>query len=135
AARITQELAADSLLRQNTIFPTGNEVDSLMMQAALAMEKPKMPDSLARDSLQSDTAKTRMSNAYRNVRLFKSDLQAVADSAYYGYPDSMMRFFGSPMVWAQGSQLSGDSLYIQIKNEKIDNLLLINRAFIVSTKQ
>lgn len=135
AELITQELAADSLLRQKTIFPTGNEVDSLMMQAALAMEKPKIPDSLARDSLQSDTAKTRIIKAYRNVRLFKSDLQAVADSAYYGYPDSMMRFFGSPMAWAQGSQLSGDSLYIQIKNEKIDNLLLINRAFIVSTKQ
>jgi len=135
ADRITQELAADSLLRQTASFPTGNEVDSLMIQAALAMEKPKIPDSLARDSLHSDTAKTRIIKAYRNVRMFKSDLQAVADSAYYGYPDSMMRFFGSPMAWAQGSQLSGDSLYIQIKNEKIDNLLLLNRAFIVSTKQ
>lgn len=133
-AQISRDLAADSLLRQVSAFPTGGEADSLM-QAALALEKPLPIDSLGRDSLHSDTAKTRIIKAYRNVRVYKSDLQAVADSAYYGYPDSMMRFFGSPMAWAQGSQLSGDSLYIQIKNEKIDNMLLINRAFIVNTKQ
>jgi lipopolysaccharide export system protein LptA len=135
ATKISSELKADSVLRQQTSFPTGREVDSLMRQAKVAVEKSKAVDSLAQDSLVSDTARTRIIKAYRNVRIFKSDLQAVADSVYYGYPDSMMRMFGKPMVWAQGSQMSGDSLYLQLKNEKIDNLLLLGNGFLANTKQ
>lgn len=141
---IERDLAADSVLRESALIPTGLEADSLMTQAFLTTQKTPHRDSLLQDSLSRDalmkdslhldTAKTRIIKAYRNVRLFKSDLQAVADSAYYGYPDSMMRFFGSPMAWTQGSQMSGDSLYLQIKNEKMDNMLLLGNAFIVNTK-
>lgn len=141
---IERDLVADSVLRERAQMPTGLEADSLMSQAWLSAQKTAPRDSLMqdsltrdalmRDSLHLDTAKTRIIKAYRNVRLFKSDLQAVADSAYYGYPDSMMRFFGAPMAWTQGSQMSGDSLYLQIKNEKMDNMLLLGNAFIVNTK-
>src|SRR5690606_28421230 len=48
--------------------------------------------------------------------------------------DSMMRFFGSPMVWAQGSQMSSDTMYMQIINEKLDNLLLLSNAFLVNSE-
>jgi hypothetical protein len=37
-------------------------------------------------------------------------------------------------MWSQGSQLSADTLYLQLKNDKIDNMLLQNKAFIVSTE-
>ena len=134
ASKIESDLAADSVLRQQILIPTGVEADSLLNQAILATQRSEPTDSLARDTLISDTTKTRIIKAYRNVRLFKSDLQSVADSAYYGYPDSMLRFFGNPMAWTQGSQMSGDSLYLQIKNEKIDNMLLLGSAFIVNTK-
>lgn len=134
ASKIESDLAADSVLRQQILIPTGVEADSLLNQAILATQRSEPTDSLARDTLITDTTKTRIIKAYRNVRLFKSDLQSVADSAYYGYPDSMLRFFGNPMAWTQGSQMSGDSLYLQIKNEKIDNMLLLGSAFIVNTK-
>src|SRR5690606_16849476 len=86
------------------------------------------------DSLRTlpDTAKTRIVRAYYNVRLFKSDLQAVADSAYYGMVDSMFRFMGRPMIWAQGSQISADTIYMQIINQQVDNALLKNNAFMVN---
>lgn len=130
---LERNLAADSALRSQTQMPTGNEVDSLMSQAVAATMR--MPtDSLAKDSTATDTATTRIIKAYHNVRLFKSDLQAVADSAYYGYPDSMMRFFGNPMIWAQGSQMSADTMYMQIVSEKLDNLLLVSNAFLVNTQ-
>lgn len=128
-------LAADSVLRARAPIPTGLEVDSLIGKALIAATKRPadsltLVDSTAIDS----TTTTRIIKAYKNVRLFKSDLQAVADSAYYGYPDSMMRFFGSPMVWAQGSQMSSDTMYMQIVDEKLDNLLLLSNAFIVNTQ-
>lgn len=130
---LARNLAADSVLRAQSVIPTGSEVDSLMAGAVAAISH-RPADTITMDSLASDTARTRIVKAYYNVRLFKSDLQAVADSVYYGYPDSMMRFFGRPMIWAQGSQMTADTIYMQIRKEQLDNLLLVNHAFMVNTQ-
>ncbi len=81
----------------------------------------------------SDTTKIRVVSAYRKVKIFKSDLQAKADSAFFSYGDSTMRIYQNPLLWAQGSQLSADTMYIQMKNKKMDNLDLIRNAIIVNT--
>lgn len=128
-----QHLSADSILRTQAAIPIGGEADSLMADAVAASSR-QPADTVPRDSLSNDTTKTRIIKAYYNVRLFKSDLQAVADSVYYGYPDSMMRFFGRPMIWAQGSQLTADTIYMQILNEKLDNMLMVSNAFLVNTQ-
>lgn len=110
-------------------IPRKGDIDSLINKAtktALAKQEA--------DTLASDTTETRIVSAYYNVKIFKSDLQVIADSAYFGYPDSLIRCFGAPMMWSQGSQLSADTLYLQLKNDKIDNMLLQNKAFIVSTE-
>lgn len=86
------------------------------------------------DSLANDTSRTRIVMAYHNVKLFKSDLQARADSIFFGYADSTLRCFRNPMIWAEGSQLSGDTVYLQLKDQKLDNMLLQRNAFIVSTE-
>ena len=130
---LTTNLAADSVLRAEAVIPKGGEADSLMADAVAAISRPAA-DSIPRDSLANDTAKTRIIKAYYNVRLFKSDLQAVADSVYYGYPDSMMRFFGRPMIWSQGSQMTADTIFMQVRNEQLDNMLLVNNAFMVNTQ-
>src|SRR5690606_16906143 len=130
---LARSLAADSLLRERATIPTGGEADSLMTEAVASLSRPST-DSLSTDSLGFDTARTRIIKAYYNMRLFKSDLQAVADSAYYGYPDSMMRLFGRPMVWSQGSQMTADTIFMQIRNEQLDNMLLVSNAFMVNTE-
>lgn len=81
----------------------------------------------------SDTTKIRIVSAYRNVKIFKSDLQAKADSAFFSYGDSTMRIYQKPLIWAQGSQLSADTMYLQMKNQKMDNLDMIRNAIIVNT--
>lgn len=131
---LTRNLAADSVLRAQAVIPQGGEADSLMTNAVVAVSKPSTDGPALGDSLMNDTAKTRIIKAYYNVRLFKSDLQAVADSVYYGYPDSMMRFFGRPMIWAQGSQMTADTIFMQVRNEQLNNMLLINNAFMVNTQ-
>lgn len=130
---LAQGLAADSALREQAVIPTGGEADSLMAGAVAALSRPST-DTIPSDSLANDTAKTRIIKAYYNVRLFKSDLQAVADSVYYGYPDSMMRFFGRPMIWAQGSQMTSDTIFMQVRNEQLDNMILMGNAFMVNTQ-
>lgn len=128
---IEQTLKADSVLRQHAPMPTGSEADQLITEALTTVMKA---DTTSKDSvaLYADTARTRIVNAYYNVRLYKSDLQAVADSAYYGMVDSMFRFMGAPMVWAEESQISADTIYMQMVNQKLDNALLKDNAFMVN---
>lgn len=129
---IGKTLAADSVLRHRTVLPKGNESDSLINKALLVAKSPDSVTTTPKDSAYLDTARTRIIIAHYNVRMFKSDLQAVADSVYYGMADSMFRFMGRPMIWAEGSQISADTLYLQIKKQRLDNMLLVNSAFMVN---
>ncbi|HBW79892.1 MAG TPA: hypothetical protein DEF78_06040, partial [Sphingobacterium sp.] len=113
-------------MRKKAIIPKGGESDKLMGAALKNAQQGK------RDSLAQDTTKTRIIKAYYNARLFKSDLQAVADSMYYGMQDSMFRLMGKPMMWAENSQISGDTIFLQVKNQKLDNSLLVGNAFMVN---
>lgn len=134
---VTQTLKADSVLRKNAIIPIANQRDSILNNALKTAQSPdtlkksNTTDSLLHNNLP-DTAKTRIVKAYYNVRLFKTDLQAVADSVYYGMQDSMFRFMGRPMIWSQGTQISADTIYMQIVNQKMDNALLKDNAFMVN---
>lgn len=126
-------LKADSVLRQKAIIPLANQRDSIISNAIKTAQTVdtslQVKDTTAAGL---DTAKTRIVKAFYNVRLFKSDLQAVADSVYYGMQDSMFRFMGRPMIWSQGTQISADTIYMQIINQKMDNALLKDNAFMVN---
>jgi lipopolysaccharide export system protein LptA len=89
---------------------------------------------LPADSISADTSRTRIILAYHHAKIFKSDLQARADSMFFSYSDSTVRCYINPMIWAQGSQLSGDTVYLQMKNKKMDNMLLQHNSFIVNTE-
>ncbi|WP_243403189.1 OstA-like protein [Sphingobacterium haloxyli] len=131
-ADIARSMAQDSILRQQADMPKEATADSLINKA---ISVAQMPDTTFKDTTDQaylDTARTRIVKAYYNVRMFKSDLQAVADSVYYGMADSMFRFMGRPMIWAEGSQISSDTIYMQIRNQRMDNALLINNAFMVN---
>lgn len=101
---------------------------------------PVPADTLARikaaslDSIPSDTSRSRIIAAYHNAKIFKSDLQARADSMFFSYSDSTIRCYVKPILWAQSSQLTGDTIYLQLKNKKLDNMILQNNSFIVNSE-
>jgi len=82
-----------------------------------------------------DTARVRMVIAHHNAKLFKSDLQGKADSIFYSNADSTIRCYVQPMFWTQGSQLSGDTIYVQMRNKKMDNMELFPSAFVVNLEK
>jgi lipopolysaccharide export system protein LptA len=79
----------------------------------------------------SDTARVRILSAHHNVKIFKSDLQGKSDSLFYSSSDSVIRSFVKPLYWTQGAQLSGDTIYMQLKNKKLDNMDVFPTAFVV----
>lgn len=89
---------------------------------------------LSADSTGVDTVKTRILLAYHHVKVFKSDLQAKTDSLYFNYSDSIMRCYKQPIVWTQGSQLSADTIYLQLKDQQLHKMLLTHKGFIANTE-
>ena len=95
------------------------------------------PDSvyLTKKVVLSDTSRVRILSAFHHTKIFKSDLQAKSDSAFYSTSDSTIRMFVNPIIWTQGSQLSGDTIDLQLKNKKMDNLQQYPAAFIVNIEK
>ncbi|RCH55763.1 hypothetical protein DJ568_06465 [Mucilaginibacter hurinus] len=83
----------------------------------------------------SDTSRVRIINAFHDAKIFKSDLQAKADSMFYANSDSTIRCYVKPMMWTQGSQLSGDTIDLQMKNKKLDNMDIYYNSFIVNVEK
>lgn len=68
-----------------------------------------------------------------NVRIFRQDLQAKADSLRYNDLDSIARFYIDPVIWNEGRrQYSSDSLFCLVRNGGMDRASLLSNAFIIT---
>ncbi len=69
--------------------------------------------------------------AHHGVNFFKSDIQGNCDSMIYLQSDSMLRMFSNPIIWSEESQLSGDTIYVQIADNKLKEINLLDNSFII----
>lgn len=79
----------------------------------------------------SDPAKKRLL-AYNNVRIFKRDLQGIADSVEYRSSDSTIYFYKDPVLWSEGNQMTADSISMLISNNAIDRIFMVANSFVIS---
>ena len=70
--------------------------------------------------------------AYKNVKIFSDSLQAVGDSLFFSGQDSVFRLFNQPIIWAQENQISGDTIYLFLKNKKPERLYVFENALSIS---
>jgi lipopolysaccharide export system protein LptA len=98
--------------------------DSLFMTADTLL-------SLEADTLAGDSS--RLLLAYHDVRLFKSDMQALCDSLAYNSVDSLFRLYRDPIIWADTSQFTADTMHIQLADQKLDRIFLYRDAFILNS--
>ncbi|MEQ9168852.1 MAG: OstA-like protein [Fulvivirga sp.] len=71
--------------------------------------------------------------AYKNVRIFKSDLQGKSDSLSYHTADSTLFFYQDPVLWTSGNQMTADSINVLINKGTIDRLNMNQNSYVVST--
>lgn len=89
-------------------------------------------DSTQADSTQKDKSKSiRHMHAYHNARIFKSDLQALADSMFYNGRDSVFTLFTRPIMWADSVQFTADTIHFNMKNKALQQIFLSKNALIV----
>jgi lipopolysaccharide export system protein LptA len=68
-------------------------------------------------------------HAFRKVRAWRTDVQAVCDSLVYNSLDSCMTMYYDPIVWNQNQQLLGDRIEVFLKDSVIDRAHIINNCF------
>jgi lipopolysaccharide export system protein LptA len=56
--------------------------------------------------------------AYHNVKIYKTDLQGIADSLEYRSIDSTIYFYKDPVLWTEGNQMTADSVSMLIENHR-----------------
>lgn len=88
---------------------------------------------LSLEEFNPDGDSTRVLLAYKDVRVYKSDLQALCDSMAYTSLDSIFHFYGSPIMWSDTSQFTADTLDLQLADNQIDKIFMKNNALILNS--
>jgi lipopolysaccharide export system protein LptA len=84
-------------------------------------------------SIDNDDPQKKRLLAYNTVKIFKQDLQGLADSVEYRAADSTIYFYKDPILWSEGNQMTADSIRMLIKNNTIDRIFMNVNSFVIST--
>ena len=78
-----------------------------------------------------DTTKVNFLWGSKRVRLFRRNMQMVADSLTYSDLDSLVRLYQNPIFYNEGNrQYVGDSIFVVVKNQQMQRAHLLSNAFI-----
>lgn len=70
--------------------------------------------------------------AYHTVKIFKDNMQGVADSLAYVASDSTLFFYHDPVLWTDDNQMTSDSIHMLLKNKQIYRIYMLSNSFVVS---
>lgn len=77
------------------------------------------------------TDTTRIFLVYHHMKMFMHQMQGACDSMKYSFADSTFRMYYKPILWADTTQMTADTILLTVKNKKADKLYLYNSAFII----
>lgn len=110
--------SVDSMLEREMFFSdslTNRRLDSLI----LVYFPKEEPDSVAVTDTVAVDSTYRMVLGYRNVRMYRSDFQAVCDSLVATSIDSVIHMFISPVLWNENNQITSEKMHIITRNQQI----------------
>lgn len=79
-----------------------------------------------------DSASNRFFEAFHHVRIFSDSMQAVCDSMFYSSIDSTFRLYTNPILWANNSQITGDTIYLFTAKKVAERLYAFENGFIIN---
>ena len=120
-------ISADTLFSAKLTDLKGTK--SLLLNDTIAHKN----DSLLKNNKQKNDSTNRYFEAFSNVKIFTDSLQAISDSLFYSFQDSVFRMYKDPIVWGQGNQITGDTILLFTQNkqpkkiEAIENSLMVQQ--------
>ncbi len=124
----TSRAHAEEYSQKDTLYVTA---DTLELISRSIRDQVKLAE------LRSDTTKSkpdtmqRYLRAYRHVRVFRKDAQAVSDSMSYISSDSLLGLYGKPILWSENRQLSGDTTLFYFRGKKLDYVDVLGNSLAV----
>lgn len=117
---------------RDSIYVTADTIYSGKLSELDTMSaKRSKKDSLIKGKDSTD----RYLEAFHQVRIFSDSLQAVCDSLFYSYKDSTYRLYTEPVIWSNGSQITGDTVWLQTKNKKPHRLKVFENSMLVQQQE
>ncbi len=121
----------DSLfIAADTLFTA--KLSSIIGKRDIPQIRDSMPPLDSMFLTKADSSKDRYIEAYYHVRVYSDSLQATGDSLFYTATDSVFRLFKNPIVWANNSQITGDTIYLYTKNKKPEHVKVFENALAIS---
>lgn len=130
AARGDTTVAEDNQTADSALTRTTNMVDTARPAAPKASMNSTA--SINNGGNNAGDSANRFFRAYRNVKIFSDSMQAVCDSLFYSGADSIFRLFRDPVLWANNSQVTGDTIYMYTKNKKPDQLYVFEKGLMIN---
>jgi hypothetical protein len=123
----------DSLVRDTTVEDSLDRAtpDDLLSDNS-TKKNASFQDTVTKKSFVANDSTDRYFEAFRHVRVFSESVQAVSDSLFYSFRDSTFQLFHDPLVWTNGSQMRGDTIYLFTKNKKADRVKLFENGFLIN---
>jgi len=124
----------------DNICITGNQVlYNQKEETVIATKQPLLTSMIDNDSmfLAADTLRSledkegvRNFFAYHQVKIYKSNMQAMCDSLSYSGSDSTFRLFHHPVMWVDLNQLKADTILILMSNDNVKQINLLKSGFV-----
>jgi lipopolysaccharide export system protein LptA len=131
--------------RTDNITITGHRLDHWSeKQFSRVTEDPVLTQIDSGNTGRSDTlvVRSRVMEAYRDtlklllaidsVQIIRTDLAAVCKLAKFYTQSDSINLRGSPIVWYQDTQVTGDSINVYLKERKLDHVSVMGNAFAIS---
>lgn len=113
------ELKDSAYVTDRAVVMDYSQGDTLFMHADTIWAVTKNIDT---DSLY------RQVRAFRHVRAYRDDMQAVCDSLVFDSRDSCMTMYIDPILWSNGQQLLGEEIKVYMDTASIDWVHIINQT-------
>ena len=119
-------------------FPGADSVERSRMLDSLS--RPELPDSLAM-MIPADSADSlavpadsvyRLLKGFRDVRIYRSDFQAVCDSITAISTDSTIHMYIDPVLWNQSNQITSDVMDVFTENQQITRAEFVGTPMMVA---
>ena len=127
------------ILRQDkdSIYITADTLFSGRLSDLPSTDSSSGGDSLAQKPSPTGPGNTadssnRFLQGFHHVRIFSDSLQALADSLFYSGKDSVFRLYTNPIVWLNGIQVTGDTIFLFTENKKPKRLYVFENAIMAN---
>ncbi len=103
----------------DTIFLRADTIRTFVRNAMIPKFIANMTDSLLTDTIY-ESREYHEARAYNRARVFKQDIQGVADSIQFVELDSMLYLYRGPILWSDNRQISGKVIEVHMNDSTAD---------------